>query len=307
MLTLIQRIAWGLTLATIGLVVFGASVRVHGAGLACPDWPLCFGQVVPALDFSVGLEWGHRVLAGGISLGFVALGGLVFRFREELPRFVPVLWGVAALVLAVQIVLGGLTVLELLAEWTVTSHLLAGNTFCVLLFLLAVSVSDAPSSERPAVGPALRVTAVLVGLMVPVQIALGGLVSSSYAGMTCPGFPACYGDVWFPTLSGPMGLQVMHRIGAWTLLGLAVVQAGVAWTAPRPVRTRSLVLLGLVLAQGVVGALNVLWLLPVEVTLLHSLGANLTALAVAALHYEIWRSPVPVASPTVPAVLQEAK
>ncbi|MEM6931370.1 MAG: COX15/CtaA family protein, partial [Myxococcota bacterium] len=116
-----------------------------------------------------------------------------------------------------------------------------------------------------------------------------------------------YGDVWFPTLSGPMGLQVMHRIGAWTLLGLAVVQAGVAWSAPRRVRTRSLVLLGLVVAQGVVGALNVVWLLPVEVTLLHSLGANLTALATAALHYEVWRSPAPVASPTVPAVLQEAK
>lgn len=293
--TLIHRLAWGLTVATVALVVFGATVRVHGAGLACPDWPLCFGQVVPQLDFQVGLEWGHRVLAGGISLGFVVLGGLIFRERAALPRFVPVLWGVAALVLAVQIVLGGLTVLHLLAQWTVTSHLLAGNTFAVMLFLLATSLGDARRGivQRRPVGAPIRVAAVLLALVVPAQIALGGLVSSSYAGMTCPGFPACYDDVWFPTLSGPMGLQVMHRIGAWTLLGVAGLQAALALRGPPAARRRSLIVLGLVLAQGTLGALNVLWLLPVEITLLHSLGANLTALATAGLHYEIWRSPAP--------------
>ncbi len=311
MLTLIHRIAWGLTLTTIGLVVFGASVRVHDAGLACPDWPLCFGQVVPVLDFQVGLEWGHRVLAGGISLGFVVLGALVFRARDQLPRFVPVLWGIAAGVLAIQVVLGGLTVLELLAEWTVTSHLLAGNTFCVLLFLLAIAIGDTrtPAASRSGVGFATRATALILAVMVPVQIALGGLVSSSYAGMACPGFPACYGDVWFPTLSGGMGLQVAHRIGAWTLLAISVVQVAVAFGGPSVVRRRSLLLLGLVLAQGTLGALNVWWLVPAEVTLLHSLGANLTALATAALHYEIWRSPVATAATTAPVMLagQEAK
>jgi len=86
---------------------------------------------------------------------------------------------------------------------------------------------------------------------------------------------------------------VMHRIGAWTLLGLALVQAVAALGGPGPVRRRSLVLLALVVAQGAVGVLNVLFLLPVEVTLLHSLGANLTALATASLHHEVWRAPLP--------------
>ena len=58
------RLAAFLVAATAFLIVFGASVRVHGAGLACPDWPLCFGEVVPAIDFQVGLEFGHRVIAG---------------------------------------------------------------------------------------------------------------------------------------------------------------------------------------------------------------------------------------------------
>ncbi|MEN0064037.1 MAG: COX15/CtaA family protein [Myxococcota bacterium] len=304
MLTLIQRIAWGLTLATVGLVVFGASVRVHGAGLACPDWPLCFGEVIPTIDFGVGLEWGHRVLAGGISLGFVALGGLIFALRRELPRFIPVLWGVAAMVLAVQIVLGGLTVLELLAEWTVTSHLLAGNAFAVLLFLLAISIHEARRGEvtdRAPVTATVRMGAVLIAVMVPLQIGLGGLVSSSYAGLTCPSFPACYGDVWFPTFAGPMGLQVMHRVGAWTLLGLATIQVVLTWQGSVRVARQSRILLLLVLAQGLVGALNVWWLLPVEVTLLHSLGANLIAIATAWLHYEVWRSPAVVRESSAPA------
>lgn len=300
MLTLIHRIAWALTVATVGLVVFGASVRVHGAGLACPDWPLCFGEVIPEIDFGVGLEWGHRVLAGGISLGFAALGALIFRARASLSRLVPVLWGIAALVLVVQIVLGGLTVLELLAQWTVTSHLLAGNTFATLLFLLSVAIGEARQPEggaRAAVAPWLRGLAVAVAVVVPLQIGLGGLVSSSYAGLACPNFPACYADTWFPTFSGAMGLQVMHRVGAWTLLGVTTVMAAASANAgPVHVRNRSLLVLGLVLVQGLIGAANVWFLLPVEVTLLHSLGANLIALATASLHYEIWRSPWPVAS-----------
>ena len=50
----LTRLATGLVATTYVLLVFGASVRVHGAGLACPDWPLCFGEVVPEIDFAVG-------------------------------------------------------------------------------------------------------------------------------------------------------------------------------------------------------------------------------------------------------------
>ena len=103
-----------LTAVTYALLVFGSSVRVHGAGLACPDWPLCFGEVIPALDFQVFLEWGHRVLAGGVSLGYVALMWAVFRDGERRRR-IGWLTAVGAMVLATQVVLGGLTVLELLS------------------------------------------------------------------------------------------------------------------------------------------------------------------------------------------------
>src|SRR3990172_1071506 len=51
-----------------GLIVLGALVRAHGAGLACPDWPLCFGEAMPRLDFRAPFQFAHRVPAASIPL-----------------------------------------------------------------------------------------------------------------------------------------------------------------------------------------------------------------------------------------------
>ncbi len=304
------KLSLALTLSTWALLVFGAAVRVHGAGLACPDWPLCFGEVIPPLDFQVGLEFGHRVVAGVISLGFLALGGLLWRLRAAVPAAGP-LWGAAAVVLMVQVVLGGLTVLELLAEWTVTSHLLAGNTFCLLLLLLTLTLRSA--DERAPVAPVapagvpLRAAAVALALLVPLQLALGGLVASSYAGLACATWPLCNGQALFPTFSGLVGLQVAHRLVAYLLLGAA----GLTWALARrhPVLAApARAVLAVVLLQAAVGVANVLLRLPVEVTLLHSFGAAATALSTGWLHHVLWRQPLPVSHAPVDAgALVEAK
>lgn len=290
-LTHAKRLALALTVSTWGLIVFGASVRVHGAGLACPDWPLCFGQVVPTIDFQVGLEFGHRVLAGIISLGVLALGGLVLPRGGGVPAAARALWGVAVVVLGVQVVLGGLTVLELLAEWTVTSHLLAGNTFCLVLLLLTLTLREAAQpAARVAVSSLVRVIAVGMAVLVAVQLALGGLVASSHAGLACGSWPTCAGDVWVPTLEGAVGLQIVHRFVAYAVLLGALVQVAVAWTVPRA-RRRALLVLGVVAFQATVGVANVLLAMPAEVTLLHSFGAAATVLSMGLLHFEVWSAP----------------
>jgi heme a synthase len=285
--------ATGLVAVTYGLLVFGSTVRIHDAGLACPDWPMCYGQVVPAaMDFEIFLEWGHRALAGLVSLAFVGLGGLILTARD-LRRRLGALWGVAAVVLAVQIVLGGLTVLELLAEWTVTSHLLAGNTFCLLLLVLSLSLWEmAHPVRRPATGWASRIGVGLLAVSVLAQLGIGGLVAASHAGLACgPEWPNCIGPSWFPTFRGITGLQVIHRIGAYTVLGLAVGMVGLTRLRGRPGKA-ALVLLGLVLAQATLGVLNVWLLMPALVTALHSAGAALTVLTTTWLVHEVWRAPV---------------
>ena len=110
-----------LVAATVALMVVGTLVRAHGAGLACPDWPLCFGQLIPSFDMRIALEWGHRVFAGCVSLGLAFATWLVWRSPEARARVGRALLLAWAL-LAAQVLLGGLTVLALLAPWTVTAH-----------------------------------------------------------------------------------------------------------------------------------------------------------------------------------------
>jgi cytochrome c oxidase assembly protein subunit 15 len=269
--------AFALAVTAFCLVVLGALVRAHGAGLACPDWPLCFGEWVPRFDFHVAFEWGHRALAGALSLGCVALALFVLRSRALRARFgrgFAFLFGL----LGVQVVLGGLTVLLGLAPWTVTAHLLMGNAFLVSLAWLATALREASTArERAPVDGALAAFGYAAAALLVLQLALGGLVSSHYAGLACATWPLCNGDSLLPALSGPVAMHALHRLNGYLL---ALVCAAFAWRARghgRVARLAALVLV-LVLAQIAVGIANVLLRLPVEITGLHSALAAALAL-----------------------------
>lgn len=289
----LARSAFALVGLTAFLLVFGSTVRVHGAGLACPDWPLCFGQVVPEYEFKTYLEFGHRVVAGFVSLGFVGLWIAAARAgRLAAAPWLRTLFPAAAGVLVVQVILGGLTVLELLAEWTVASHLLAGNTFCALLLAIALVTREAEAA-RPAVavGAAQRALATTLMLLLPAQLALGGLVAGSHAGLACGTWPSCNGAGWFPTFEGPVGLQVTHRVMAYTIAALALVNVAVQAARPAALRP-ALVLVGAVAVQIAIGVANVWLRLPVEVTLAHSAGAAALMLTSTWQTVAVWRAPV---------------
>lgn len=283
------------------LLVFGATVRVHGAGLACPDWPLCFGEVVPELDFQIFLEWGHRVLASAVSLGFLGLSAWALSrpdTRARLGRWI----GFGFVVLAIQVVLGGLTVLHLLAFWSVTLHLLAGNLFLVIVLSLALRLREVPTGPVP---PALRGLVIAGFAAWWLQMGLGGLVSSNYAGTACTEWPTCNGGVWFPTWDGPVALQVVHRLGAYLL---ATLLFATAWVARNDAAARGptrLLALGVV-AQMALGVANVWLALPVELAVAHSALGDFLGVGLVVTAWRVLPRPVAATSAS-PGLLTAAE
>jgi cytochrome c oxidase assembly protein subunit 15 len=259
-------------------------VRAHGAGLACPDWPLCFGRVIPPFDLRVGFEWTHRLLAGGVGLGFAALAFGALRrpaARRRCARTV----ACAALLLVIQIALGALTVWHLLAAWTVTAHLVTGNAFAACLLGIALQLRRAAAPAPPGPARDARPWVVAFGACLALQLVLGGLVSSRYAGLACPEWPTCSAGVWFPSWEGVVGLHLLHRTNGYALGGVLLAAAVATRGAGRAGRALRIAA-GLGLAQIVVGVLNVRLALPVEVTGLHSALAAALVLSLAAASVE---------------------
>ncbi len=276
-----------LTGVTFCLIVLGASVRANDAGLACPDWPLCFGEFIPAINVKVAFEFGHRVLAGLVSTGLIVLSVLAWR-QQSLRRLLAprLVW--VWLLLATQVAFGGLTVLLRLAPWTVSAHLILGNAFCLTLLWIARDLFEAGSEpvRRPSLRIGVRVLACCVAGCLFLQLVLGGFVSSYYAGLACTTFPTCNGDVIAPTFSGVVGLHVFHRLNGFLLLsGYALL----VW------RMRGLgslgrlaqMGLGLVIVQIGLGVADVLLEIPVEITALHTATAAIIVLTTATLMREV--------------------
>jgi cytochrome c oxidase assembly protein subunit 15 len=243
------------------------------------------------MDLLVFLEWVHRVIAGLVTLLFIGVSALALRHpagRAAVGGWI----ALASALLAIQIVLGGLTVLQLLEEWTVVSHLMAGNLFCLVLLLIARRLLAFAQSPA-AVSAAGRRLTVLAAVALLVQMLLGGIVSSSYAGFACSEWPTCEGGKWFPTFSGLVGLQILHRLAAYVLalsyLGVAIA----AWRKPL-LGNLARIALSLVLFQILIGVMNVLMRLPVEVTAVHSAAATLLVLVTTLLVRGVIVHPVPV-------------
>lgn len=280
-----------LVVLTYFLIVLGALVRANDAGLACPDWPRCYGVWLPPMDLRVAFEWTHRLVAGSLAVLFVSLGAMAWRDPQVRER-IRGPWLLGLVLLTVQIVLGGLTVLLRLAPWTVTAHLLTANTFASLLLVAHDRLAE--QVHPPAMAAVTRAgrfwMAAGLGLLA-LQVALGGLVASHYAGLVCTDWPACRDGVWFPTWSGTTGIQLAHRTHAWTVV---TVMGIAAWSLRRHPHLGRLLALACALAimQVVVGVANVLLELPAEVTGLHS--ALSAALVLTWVHTtrECWRSPI---------------
>jgi cytochrome c oxidase assembly protein subunit 15 len=187
----IRRALWTLAGVTFFLMALGSATRVMNAGLSCPDWPLCYGEVIPAaqMNLQVFLEWFHRLVAS--SVGFITLSLTIGCWwqKRQVPQWLP--WGMSGALLLViaQGILGGLTVTQLLQFEIVTAHLGTGLFFFATLLTLALSLqpvapqSSAGANPSPTHNLAIwgtTATALLFG-----QSILGALVASRWALHQC--------------------------------------------------------------------------------------------------------------------------
>ena len=251
----------------------GSATRVMNAGLACPDWPLCYGQLVPTqqMNLQVFLEWFHRLDASLIGLSTLALVGLSWWFRKELPKWLP--WAcLGALGLIVfQGILGGLTVTQMLRFDIVTAHLGTALLFFASLVIIALCLT--PYQGTTTAGT-LRWVSLTAAILVYVQCLLGALVGSRWA------LHQCFGG---SQLCAVMNSHIIGVVPA-TLATLAVVAT--AWRTPAlhpTLRKLAWVAGGIVVLQVLLGVATFYLHLQVEPLTVthHTVGAALFATLVA--------------------------
>src|SRR3982074_1537008 len=133
--------------AALLVAVLGSWVRINDAGMTCPDWPLCHGQLIPPLAGGVVLEWSHRWV--GFVPGVLVLGALWtgWRARATIAGVTPVLAFIGA-VFVVQVALGGLTVALSNSPWSVVVHWGTAMLFIGGLTALAILAVVRPRSLR---------------------------------------------------------------------------------------------------------------------------------------------------------------
>lgn len=208
----LHRFTLFVTGATLLLILAGALVTSHDAGLAVPDWPLSFGKVMPEMTGNVFWEHGHRMVAATVGVLIIVLNVLLW--RKEKRGWVRRLGLVALGAVIAQGVLGGLTVIFWLPLAISAGHAtLAQLLFCTLVSL---SVFTMPEWELPhaqideGVGVPLRFVCVASAAAILVQLVVGATLRHS--------------ATWDQYL--PVGLLLAHVAGAVTvtlLLGYTII------------------------------------------------------------------------------------
>ncbi|HUQ59749.1 COX15/CtaA family protein [Lentzea sp.] len=269
-----RAFAIAVVIAQAGIAVTGSIVRVTGSGLGCPTWPECVeGSVVPVEHPEVAalhqwVEFGNRTLTGvvGIIAGLCVLAAW---FHLPRRRRVLVLSLVQLVGVAVQAVVGGITVLAGLAWYTVSVHFMISMVLVWMAVLLVSSLSEGDGPAR------LLVPAPLMRLQVVMAAVLGALLLAG-TWVTAAGPHA--GDAATPRLDVEVAtLAQVHADLLFLFLGLLIAVG--FFTRTRAYWT----LVGVVLAQGALGMVQYWTGVPEVLVSIHVLGAGAVVVATAAL------------------------
>jgi cytochrome c oxidase assembly protein subunit 15 len=247
---------------TFCLIFVGGLVTSTGSGLAVPDWPLSFGQVFPPMVGGVLYEHGHRMVAAFVGMLTVTLVVLLCRWE---PR-AWVRWFArgALLVVILQGLLGGLTVLLRLPTVVSVTHACLAQTFFCLTVVLALCTAPGWYTDTALAAdttqPPLRWLATGMTGAVFLQLFLGALMRHQGAGLAIPDFPLAFGRLWPPLESPAVVNHFLHRLGALLVtlcIGWTVGRILWQYRAEKRLRRLALLLVGCLILQLVLGALTI--------------------------------------------------
>ena len=327
-----RKLVWVMAFLTFDLIVFGGFTRLTDSGLGCPDWPGCYGAANPFIahehiaaaealmptgpvtKVKAWIEMIHRYLAKGIGVLIMALMFQAFRQwkKTKLDAFKPAMPVALFLFVCVQGAFGAWTVTLKLQPVIVTIHLLLGMALLAMLVWLGGREDYLMKPPAPVRDLArlrsLRTLALVAAVVLVVQIALGGWVSTNYATLACDEFPLCDGKL-VPEMDFEHGFTLWRELGKtaaghylqfsalvaihWVHRNFAIIVTVVlglaAWraTGEAQLRKTGKMLGAVLLVQLFTGVATVYFDFPLAIAVLHNAGAALLVLTVTMLNYKV--------------------
>jgi cytochrome c oxidase assembly protein subunit 15 len=210
--TTYQKLAYAALVSVLTLIFVGAIVRVSGAGMGCPDWPTCWGLLIPPtsveeVDFDkldiakfrekaermgrdpstisveslraefnprhVWTEFTNRLFA--LPVGFLTLATFIasFRFRKGRPYLFWLSFTALLLVLA-NAWMGARVVYSGIAPGVLSTHLALAMALIGVLAYCAWAGAERPLKvEMTGNARLMRVTVLVLLIMVVVEGILG--------------------------------------------------------------------------------------------------------------------------------------
>ncbi|WP_299692168.1 COX15/CtaA family protein [uncultured Vibrio sp.] len=324
LLILVMRVT---ILLTLIVIVLGAYTRLSDAGLGCPDWPGCYGQItVPSDAQAVNeanrqfperaleaekawIEMIHRYFAG--SLGLLIFFVVAWCIQKNItPIGLPLLISTTVIF---QALLGMWTVTLKLMPIVVMAHLMGGFTLLSLLCLLYCRLSCFQRRfGEPTHTLSIKAWSLFGLVVVVAQILLGGWTSSNYAALVCTQLPICegswasyldfkrafdfaqqgYDNYEFGVLEYParLTIHVMHRFGAMVTAITVLMVAYQLWKYDQISHQKlSLAVVLVLFIQISLGISNVWFHLPIFVAVLHNLVAAMLLISMVVTNFVVWQ------------------
>lgn len=286
------------------VILLGAYTRLTNAGLSCPDWPHCYGYLTaphtaeqlqtateryPTTPVDIKKAWTemtHRYFAGTEGIIILVLAGTILFKRKRRDSKAFIIIGALITLLAIQVLLGMLTVTALLKPVIVLGHLLTGLSILGVLWWAYLDLPLQPNTtHRTALS--IKPWLWLGFFIIAAQIALGGWVSTHYAGLACIDFPYCNGKLipalqWGQLNTDLITIHMLHRFGA-LITALYLGTLGICLLFQPRLRILAIKLLILLSLQLTLGILNIIWLRPVWLAMCHHAVAILILLIMIAM------------------------